>query len=293
MQFSFEQLEAFVASADSGSFSAGARRLGKAQSVVSTAVANLEADLNLTLFDRSRRSPVLTKHGEALLIKARHILEQCGSLLASAQEYQAGVETKITLAVESMTMTQTIADQLKVFEAQYPMVELEILNAAEGDLLELLDTGRAQLALMVQLDSLVEGFDFYGIGQLEMCHLVSPQHLLAKESVVDWHHLKSHRQILLSGRYRKLAHRWQLSDSMWITDSALSAMLLVSSGIGWTVLPRNIVGDLIQSGLLTELVTKMDTEAWRQSVDVAYSNQQALGPATKALLALLKEIQLQ
>ncbi|OAN14152.1 LysR family transcriptional regulator [Photobacterium jeanii] len=292
MQFSLEQLEAFVASAETGSFSAGARRLGKAQSVISAAVANLETDLNLTLFDRSRRSPVLTGHGEALLIKARHILEQCGSFMASAEEYQAGVETKITLAVESMTMTQTIADQLTQFEAQYPMVELEILNAAEGDMLELLESGRAQIALMIQLESLVEGFDFYGIGQLEMCHLVSPNHVLAQEKVIDWHHLKEHRQVLLSGRYRKLAHRWQLSDSMWVTDSALSAMLLVSSGIGWTVLPRNIVGDLIESGLLTELATKMDVDGWRQSVDVAYSNQKPMGPATKALLTLLKEIQL-
>lgn len=293
MQFSLEQLEAFVASAESGSFSAGARRLGKAQSVVSAAVANLEADLNLILFDRSRRSPTLTMHGDALLIKARHILEQCGSFLASAEEFQAGIETKITLAVESMTMTQALADQLKAFEVQYPMVELEILNAAEGDILELLNTGRAQLALMIQLDGLVEGFDFYGIGQLEMCHLVAPSHPLASILEIDWHHLKEHRQILLSGRYRKLAHRWQLSDSMWVTDSALSAMLLVSSGIGWTVLPRNIVGDLIQSGLLTELVTKMDIDGWRQSVDVAYSNQQAMGPASKVLLSLLKEIQLQ
>lgn len=51
MRFSIEQLQAFVASAEQGSFSAAARHLGKAQSVVSAAIANLEADLNLSLFD--------------------------------------------------------------------------------------------------------------------------------------------------------------------------------------------------------------------------------------------------
>ncbi|MDP2516912.1 LysR family transcriptional regulator [Photobacterium damselae subsp. piscicida] len=45
MQFSIEQLEAFVAAAETGSFSAGARKLNKAQSVISTAIANLELDL--------------------------------------------------------------------------------------------------------------------------------------------------------------------------------------------------------------------------------------------------------
>ncbi len=53
MNWSIAQLDAFVTTVTEGSFSAAARKLGKAQSRVSTAVANLEIDLGVTLFDRS------------------------------------------------------------------------------------------------------------------------------------------------------------------------------------------------------------------------------------------------
>ena len=52
MRYSPEALTAFVEAVDSGSFSAAARRLRKSQSTISTAIANLEADLGVTLFDR-------------------------------------------------------------------------------------------------------------------------------------------------------------------------------------------------------------------------------------------------
>jgi DNA-binding transcriptional LysR family regulator len=56
MRYSPEALTAFVEAVDSGSFSAAARRLRKSQSTISTAIANLEADLGVTLFDGQRGS---------------------------------------------------------------------------------------------------------------------------------------------------------------------------------------------------------------------------------------------
>ena len=76
MHFSMEQIQAFVAAAEHGSFSAAARHLGKAQSAISTAIANLELDLDLTLFDRTGRSPLLNDHGKEMLEKAYQLLEQ-------------------------------------------------------------------------------------------------------------------------------------------------------------------------------------------------------------------------
>ena len=67
MHYSPEALHAFVEAAALGSFSAAARKLRKSQSTVSTAIANLEADLALTLFDRSARQPVLTAAGRKVL----------------------------------------------------------------------------------------------------------------------------------------------------------------------------------------------------------------------------------
>ncbi len=74
MNFTLDQLEAFSASAETGSFSAAARKLGKAQSAVSMAISNLEIDLGLELFDRAGKYPVLTFTGEMFLREAETIL---------------------------------------------------------------------------------------------------------------------------------------------------------------------------------------------------------------------------
>ena len=78
-------MKQFVATAEAGSISAAARRLGKAQSAVSTAIALLEADLGFDLFDRSRRNVQLTAAGEVMLLEARELLRQAEGLDQRAQ----------------------------------------------------------------------------------------------------------------------------------------------------------------------------------------------------------------
>src|ERR1700739_2382836 len=68
-----DQLRTFIAAADEGSFSAAARKLRRAQSVVSQTLANLEGQFGVKLFDRARRRPVLTPQGQALLAHARTV----------------------------------------------------------------------------------------------------------------------------------------------------------------------------------------------------------------------------
>ena len=70
-----EALLAFAEAALLGSFTAAARKLGKRQSTVSEAIANLEIDLGVQLFDRSTRTPTLTDAGRALLPQVQRALE--------------------------------------------------------------------------------------------------------------------------------------------------------------------------------------------------------------------------
>ncbi len=79
-------LESFVQSAEGGSFSAAARRLGLTPAAVSKNVARLEARLGVRLFQRSTRSLTLTEGGE-------RFLAQVGGALATLQEAVAGIAT--------------------------------------------------------------------------------------------------------------------------------------------------------------------------------------------------------
>ena len=84
MNFSLEQLQAFVVTVETGSFSGAARRLGKSQSSISAAIANLEVDLGNKLFSRDSRKPKLTAEGLRLLDEAYLILERCEHMFVVA-----------------------------------------------------------------------------------------------------------------------------------------------------------------------------------------------------------------
>ncbi|OEF23404.1 LysR family transcriptional regulator [Vibrio rumoiensis] len=293
MRFSIEQLQAFVVSAEQGSFSAAARHLGKAQSVVSTAVSNLEADLNLSLFDRTTRSPKLTVHGEVLLVKAKRILNECGIFLSAADAYQVGIEEKITLVVESMAMTHSVAEALAQFEQAYPLVEIEILHVNEGEVLEFIRDGRAQLAIMQQLEFLYPGeIEVHGLGLLEFWCVTGMSHPLAREQQVTWQMLERHRQFIISGRYGKDAPRWRVSDQVWRTESAYSTIPLLQRGLGWASLPADLVRDLVGSQQLKRLDLAFESQPWQQGIDIIWSTQHSQGQATKTLLEELKRITL-
>ena len=135
MRFSLDQLHMFVQTVQSGSFSAAARKLGKTQSTVSVAIANLEADLGVELFDRSNRSPVLTAAGQKMLLQAEAVLERCLTLEAHADCLSDEVEPSLSLAIE--TPYSTVMQVLCDFEQAFPYVDLVIRHPVSGDVSEL------------------------------------------------------------------------------------------------------------------------------------------------------------
>ena len=97
---SLEQFRTLLAAAETGSFSAAARRLGKAQSVVSSAIANLEIDLGLELFDRSGRYPQLTASGNMLLATAREVIAKVDAFKSQAKGMAAGLEPELSVVID-------------------------------------------------------------------------------------------------------------------------------------------------------------------------------------------------
>ena len=81
-----DQIAVFLAIVETGSFAAAARKLGRATSVISYAVANLESQLGVTLFARAgTRTPQLTEAGRAILSDSRGLAIALDGLLAKAR----------------------------------------------------------------------------------------------------------------------------------------------------------------------------------------------------------------
>src|SRR5262245_42021994 len=126
-QPSIDQLRIFLAVVDEGSFNRAASRLGRAISVVSYGIANLEAQLGVTLFDREgSRRPQLTEAGKALLSEVRTVADDVDALLAKVRSLHQGLEAEFALGVDVMVPSAVTAQVLRTFQRMFPTVTLRL-----------------------------------------------------------------------------------------------------------------------------------------------------------------------
>src|ERR1700733_5963497 len=118
-----DQIAVFLAIVESGSFTAAARKLGRATSVISYAIANLETQLGVALFTRAgARRPRLTEAGRAILSDSRGIALALDGLLAKARGLTQGLEAEVALVVDVMLPTKRLVPALGEFSRKFPTV---------------------------------------------------------------------------------------------------------------------------------------------------------------------------
>lgn len=279
MSYSLDQLRVFVEIARSGSFTAAARRLERTQSTISFAIANLEVDLNVQLFDRTSRQALLTPAGQRLLLEAQEVLARCSVLDTLAQNISAEVESELELVSE--VPLECLMPVLQAFAERFPHVTLLCHQPLRTVAEEVLSPGQARLGVMFARSPLPTELAFTQLGRLVLTHVVSAGHPLARLAAVDYADLH---------RYRRLSYRhfgdplpseaYLDSNLCWHADSDLTLLQMVCAGLGWATLPRRTVAGHLQRGELVELrqVAYPFTD-WQLSVDLVWDRRHALGQA--------------
>src|SRR5882724_9220555 len=131
-----DQLRTFIAAAEEGSFSAAGRKLGRAQSVVSQTLANLETQLGVKLFDRTGRYPRLTDQGQALLNDARIIAEGMDCFKARAKTLREGLEPELSLSIDAMYPMSALTAAVGTFRDAFPYTPLRLTVEVLGAVIE-------------------------------------------------------------------------------------------------------------------------------------------------------------
>lgn len=289
MSLSLESLQLLVAAADSGSFSAAARRLGKAQSAVSTGIANLEIDLGLTLFDRSGRLPRLTAPGERMVAEARALLAQQAQLQALAAELAAGIEARLTLAIDDDSLLPWLTPVLEQLAAVYPLLELELLFPMMEDLSDMLLTGRAQLAIGYQGLVTPVALTRFGLGRMAMPLVVAPDHPLTQLSAPGLEDLRQHRQLMVTARQPGTEReRFRLSTAIWWVEGDLGVLELVKRGLGWATVPAFLLTDALAHGDVVCLPDEALPPIPELSIELLWHSARPLGPAAQWLRQTLQ-----
>lgn len=285
MRYSPEALLAFVEAAALGSFSAAARRLRKSQSTISTAIANLEADLGLTLFDRQARQPVLTEAGRKVLGHVQEILAASERLDALSIRLGDNIEPRLTIVFSDTYQPNHHDNLLKHFERRYQDIELECMIAEGEDVLDLLQTGRAHLGMLAVQPTYPPEIAVARLPeQTEMGLFVAHDHPLTHLPALTQAHLASSRQLYLNTYTSNNATKPR--GRTWSAPSYLMLLEMAEQGAGWAILPHWLVKQYGRQRL-----TELKMRGWPQtiSVDAVWSKLTPPGPAGLWLLDRLLE----
>ena len=297
MAFSSDNIAIFLAVLDHGSFSAAARALGRVPSAVSMAVAQLEAELDLQLFERSSREVRPTESARALEPEARQMAGQLRRLQAHALSLYQGLEQRLTLAIAPELLSAAWSDPLARLAEEFPSLEVEVLSAPQSDALRMLHDGAAHLALIYERTRVDERESFQELGSEMLVAVISPQHPLARERNGRFRleDLVDIRQIAIVSRDAQVAgeeadQRVLISRKVWRTDSHLATLRLVQAGLGWAYLPKRLAAPMLDSGELLGIGFAHMSNQVRLWVDVVWLNDRPLGLGAKRLIALMQDI---
>ncbi|BDT69914.1 hypothetical protein os1_41060 [Comamonadaceae bacterium OS-1] len=291
MAFTSESVQVFLAVLDRGSFSAAARALGRVPSAVSMAIAHLEAELNLPLFDRRGREPQPTAAARSLEPQARLLAAQLQQLQAQALALTQGLESRLTLAIAPELLAAEWRSPLATLAQEYPLLEVEVLAAPQADALAMLHAGRANLALVFERPSLDGREGFQEVSSEILVAVMAPALLaqtLQPDAGLREEQLTNTRQIVVASRdLAAIDTRFAYARHCWRTDNHIAALGLIEAGIGWGWLPQSFVRSQIAAGTLVQMPFENLTNRLELWVDVVWSKERPLGLAARRFIALV------
>jgi len=283
-----DQLQVFLAVADAGSFSAAARQLNRAQSVVSYTIANLEAQLGVSLFARNgTRQSQLTEAGRAMLSDARRIVSDLQVMRAKAKSMVQGLEPELSLAISVMVPMGATLSVLREFQQRFPTVSLRLEVAELGRIMELVMTGRASIGIGGAILEQDDALTIERIGHNYLLPAVARDHPLAKISrTLSLADVREETQIVVSDASDLTAGRNfnVLSYKTWRVSDMATKLQLIRGGLGWGGLPASIMREDLRKGRVVHL----DLPAYEQGAYTLYvirKTERPPGPAGAWLIS--------
>ncbi len=288
MSFSSDNVNVFLAVLDHGSFSAAARALSRVPSAVSMQIGQLEAELDLVLFERSTREVKPTEVALTLEPEARQLARQLRRLQQHALNLHQGMERRLTLAVAPELLSAPWNLPLAQLAEDFPSLEVEVLSAPQTAILRWLHDQEADLAILFERVGIDEREAFQEFASELLMAVVAPAHGMAYRLVCP-EDLLDNRQVAVASREtRGIDPRLLVSRKLWRTDSHLAALSLVQAGLGWAYLPKRLVDPYLTAGSLVALRFENMSNQIRLWVDVVWLRDRPQGLAARRFIELMR-----
>lgn len=290
-----QHLQAFVAIAENGSFSAAAERLHLTQPAISKRIALLEEQLKAPLFDRIGRQVALTQAGQLLLSKAKLILGEVIAAQRAIADLQGDVQGKLSIATSHHVGLHYLPPYLREFSTRHPQVKLDLHFLDSEQAYHEILQGRFDLAIITLALSQDARLQSHTLWHDQLHFVVAPSHPLtqsgdtnAAQPPLQLADLSKHPAIMpdvntyTTQLIKNLFDDEKLPLDIGMISNHLDTIkMLLSINLGWGVLPRKIIDEQLQ-------ILNVNHPPIMRPLGCIHHNQRTLNNAARVFLKLLQ-----
>lgn len=282
-------LQAFRAAAETGSFSAAAERIFLTQPAISKRIAALEGELGTRLFDRIGRRVQLTPAGQALLARARVILNEIEDARRSLANLAGEIGGELSLATSHHIGLHRIPETLKRFHERCPEVRLDLRFMDSEAACAAVLRGEIELAVVTLPAGPIPQLKAEQIWDDPLEIVVAPSHPLARLRDASAKALLDYPAILPGpGTYTRgiiLDALGSLRTRMRVgmTTNYLEVLkMLAVIGLGWSALPRTMIDDDLK-------VVQIKQVRIRRELGIVTHATRTVSNAGQAMIRMIRE----
>lgn len=238
---------AFLAAAESGSFTKAAELLNYTTSGISQLVTTLESDLDLILLERTRKGVRVTDAGAKLLPVIRAFLLQEQRIFQISEEIKGLDVGEITIASYSSISTHWLPSIIKQFRADHPNIRIHLMEGIRQEVKGWLDEAKADIGFLSDGSDLASYY-WMPIAEDRMLAVLPPDHPLAKNQNYPVRQCV-HEDFIMPALGRDddvtaLLERFQIVPHiLFSTLENYAAISMIESGLGMSIMNELITKD--------------------------------------------------
>jgi LysR family nitrogen assimilation transcriptional regulator len=281
----------FVTVANAENISEAAKRLNIAQPALSHAIATLESDLGVKLFERHRRGVTLTEAGQTLLERAEFILNEIDSARDAVREKASNPSGKVSIALPASVSYVLARPMCERIMRDYPLINFHLEEGLTGNLLQAMRSG--SLDAMIDFDVNVQNEMKSQALLKEDLYLVGAN-LPSEKSEIEFKDLSAFL-LHAPGREHAMGRallNYQQSTGISLTLASLKLAVhpmlqLIEAGLGYSISPWSLIYDKVAKGDLQAL--KIVEPELHRIVHLVYPRLREPTAATKLVIDILKQ----
>jgi DNA-binding transcriptional LysR family regulator len=282
-------LQAFLAVAETGSFSRAAEQIYLTQPAISKRIAALERQIGARLFDRIGRGIRLTQAGETLLIRARSVLKELEDVKRGIANLSGTIAGELLLATSHHIGLHRLPGPLKRFHDTYTEVRLNLQFMDSEKACNAVAKGELELAVVTLPPVVAPPLKVEKIWDDPLDIVVGREHPLARARRVQAATLLDYPAILPGpGTYTReiiLSAFGDLRDRIQVgmaTNYLEVLKMLAAIGLGWSALPRT----MIDAGLKVVQIEKGEI---RRELGIVTHEKRTLSNAGQAMIEIIRD----